>query len=54
MVRLTTIVAVKHKGKTAIAGDGQVTFGENTIIKVNARGDRTAKRVAYRPGFTIN
>ena len=32
----TTIVAVRHKGKTAIAGDGQVTFGQNTIMKANA------------------
>ncbi|MGD9901399.1 MAG: ATP-dependent protease subunit HslV [Spirochaetales bacterium] len=32
----TTIVAVKRDGKTAIAGDGQVTFGQNTIMKNNA------------------
>ncbi|MBQ1855617.1 MAG: HslU--HslV peptidase proteolytic subunit, partial [Anaerovibrio sp.] len=32
----TTIVAVKHNGKTAIAGDGQVTFGQNTIMKASA------------------
>ena len=29
----TTIVAVKRGGKCAVAGDGQVTFGENTIMK---------------------
>lgn len=33
----TTIVAVKQKNGVAIAGDGQVTMGENTIIKHTAR-----------------
>jgi ATP-dependent HslUV protease subunit HslV len=32
----TTIVAVKRDGKTAIAGDGQVTMGERVIMKGNA------------------
>ena len=32
MFQGTTIVAVKKGGKTAIAGDGQVTFGQNTKI----------------------
>ncbi|MCX7904973.1 MAG: HslU--HslV peptidase proteolytic subunit, partial [Caloramator sp.] len=32
MFKATTIVAVKEGNKVAIAGDGQVTFGENTII----------------------
>ncbi len=32
----TTIVAVKKDGKTAIAGDGQVTLGERVILKGNA------------------
>lgn len=32
----TTIVAIKKDGKTAIAGDGQVTMGENVIMKGNA------------------
>lgn len=32
----TTIVAVKRGGKTAIAGDGQVTGGQNYIMKNNA------------------
>lgn len=34
--RGTTIVAVKRDGKTAIAGDGQVTLGEHVIMKGNA------------------
>ncbi|MCL6518797.1 MAG: ATP-dependent protease subunit HslV [Armatimonadetes bacterium] len=32
----TTIVAINHNGKTAIAGDGQVTI-ENTIMKQGAK-----------------
>lgn len=31
----TTVLAVKHNGKVAIGGDGQVTLGE-TIVKSNA------------------
>ena len=34
--RGTTIVAIKKDGKTAIAGDGQVTLGEHVIMKGNA------------------
>lgn len=34
--RGTTICAVKKNGMTAIAGDGQVTFGENVVFKNNA------------------
>jgi len=36
MTRSTTILTVRHKGKVAIGGDGQVTQGE-TIMKMNAR-----------------
>ncbi len=32
----TTICAVQKDGKIAIAGDGQVTMGENTIFKASA------------------
>ena len=32
----TTIVAVRKDGMCAIAGDGQVTFGEHTILKHTA------------------
>lgn len=35
-IRGTTIVAVRRNGKTAIAGDGQVTAGQTTIMKSNA------------------
>ena len=34
--RGTTICAVKKNGKTAIAGDGQVTMGESIVFKNNA------------------
>ncbi|MCL2137904.1 MAG: ATP-dependent protease subunit HslV [Treponema sp.] len=34
--RSTTIVAVRRDGKVAMAGDGQVSFGE-TVMKNNAR-----------------
>lgn len=34
--RGTTICAVKRNGKTAIAGDGQVTMSESVIFKNNA------------------
>ena len=37
MFRGTTICAVKRNGVTAIAGDGQVTLGEHTIMKGTAR-----------------
>ncbi|MCR5809110.1 MAG: ATP-dependent protease subunit HslV [Clostridiales bacterium] len=33
----TTIVAVKKGTECALAGDGQVTFGENTIMKHSAK-----------------
>lgn len=32
----TTIIGIKHKGQTAIAGDGQVTLG-NAVMKASAR-----------------
>jgi len=37
MFKGTTIVAVRKNGKLALAGDGQVTFGNNTIIKHGAK-----------------
>ena len=35
-IHSTTILGVRHKGVSVIAGDGQVTFGD-TIIKAKAR-----------------
>jgi len=37
MFHATTIVAVRINGKGAIAGDGQVTMSQNTIIKSTAK-----------------
>lgn len=37
MFHATTIVAVKKDGKVAVAGDGQVTFGGNMVLKHQAR-----------------
>lgn len=37
MFKATTIVAVRKDREISIAGDGQVTFGENTIIKGTAK-----------------
>jgi len=33
----TTIIAVKNGNRVAVAGDGQVTFGNSTVIKHGAR-----------------
>lgn len=33
----TTILAVRRGGRLVLAGDGQVTFGQNTVIKHSAR-----------------
>ena len=33
----TTIVAVRRDGKCAVAGDGQVTLGEKTVMKAHAK-----------------
>ena len=35
-IRSTTILGIRHKGAAAMAGDGQVTFGD-TIMKTSAR-----------------
>lgn len=47
----TTIVAVRKKGKVAIAGDGQVTFGNNTIMKTSARKVRRLYKGNVLAGF---
>ena len=45
--RGTTIVAVQKDGKTAVAGDGQVTMGEHTIMKHGAKKVRRLFRSFY-------
>ncbi|MFA7467027.1 MAG: ATP-dependent protease subunit HslV [Desulfotomaculaceae bacterium] len=47
----TTIVAVKKDQDVAIAGDGQVTFGQNTVLKHNARKLRRLHGNAVLAGF---
>jgi ATP-dependent HslUV protease subunit HslV len=51
MFHATTIVAVRHQGKTAIAGDGQVTFGGNTVMKHNAKKVRRLYHGKVLAGF---
>ena len=47
----TTIVAVRQKGKTAIAGDGQVTFGQSASMKSTARKVRRLYHGKVVAGF---
>ena len=47
----TTICAVKKDGHIAIAGDGQVTMGENTIFKTSARKVRRLYHGEVAVGF---
>jgi ATP-dependent HslUV protease, peptidase subunit HslV len=37
VIRSTTVIAVRREGRTAVAADGQVTFGEATILKHKAK-----------------
>ena len=49
--RGTTICVVRRDGRTAIAGDGQVTMGENTIFKTSARKVRRLYNGQVAVGF---
>ncbi|MEA1961767.1 MAG: ATP-dependent protease subunit HslV [Bacillota bacterium] len=51
MFEATTIVAVKKNNQMAIAGDGQVTFGQNTIMKSSATKIRTLYNGKVVAGF---
>ncbi len=51
MLRGTTIVAVKKNGKTVVAGDGQVTFGQATIMKHGAKKVRRIYKEKIVVGF---
>jgi ATP-dependent HslUV protease, peptidase subunit HslV len=46
----TTILAVRHKGKAAVAGDGQITLN-NTIIKHHAKKVRKIYQEKIIVGF---
>jgi ATP-dependent HslUV protease subunit HslV len=50
VIHATTILAVRHKGKTVIAGDGQVTLG-NTVLKQGARKIRRLYNGTILAGF---
>lgn len=47
----TTIVGVRKDGKVAIAGDGQVTMGESTIMKATAHKVRKIYNDRVLVGF---
>jgi len=47
----TTIFAIRHQGKGAIAGDGQVTFGNNMVMKNHAKKVRRLYRDKVIAGF---
>lgn len=47
----TTIVAVRKDGRAAMAGDGQVTFGQQTIMKHGARKVRRLHHNRVVAGF---
>lgn len=51
MFRATTIFAVFHNGQAAMAGDGQVTFGEHAIMKQHARKVRRLYHGQVLAGF---
>ena len=50
-LRGTTIVAMRKDGHTAIAGDGQVTMGQSTIMKHGARKVRRIYHDQVITGF---
>lgn len=51
MFHATTIVAVRKDGRAAMAGDGQVTFGQQTIMKHGARKVRRLYNDKVVAGF---
>ena len=51
MFRSTTVIGVTRNGTTAIAADGQVTFGESTVLKHTARKVRRLAEGSIVCGF---
>lgn len=51
MLKGTTIIAVKNKEGAAIAGDGQVTFGQEIVMKKKARKIRKIFNNRVLAGF---
>ena len=50
VIHATTILAVRHKDRTVLAGDGQVTLG-NTVLKHRARKIRRLYNDTILAGF---
>jgi ATP-dependent HslUV protease subunit HslV len=50
MIRATTIIGLRRKGRVAMAGDGQVTFNE-TVMKHNAKKLRKIYNDTILAGF---
>ena len=50
VIHATTILAVRHQGRTCLAGDGQVTFG-TTVLKHGARKIRRLYNESILAGF---
>ena len=50
-LRGTTLVAVRREGRCAVAGDGQVTLGESTVLKHSARKVRRIYKDKVVVGF---
>ena len=50
MFRSTTILALRHRGRAVMAGDGQVTFGQ-TVVKQGARKIRRLYNDKVLAGF---
>jgi ATP-dependent HslUV protease, peptidase subunit HslV len=50
VIHATTILAVRHGGRTVLAGDGQVTLG-NTVVKQGARKIRRLYNDTVLAGF---
>ena len=50
MIHSTTILAVRHRDRAVLAGDGQVTFGQ-TIVKQRARKIRRLYNERILAGF---
>jgi ATP-dependent HslUV protease, peptidase subunit HslV len=50
MIRSTTVICVRHKGKVAMAADGQVTMGQ-TVLKQKAQKIRRLAKGVVLAGF---
>lgn len=50
-IHATTIFAIQHKGKSAMAGDGQVTLGNQVVMKHKAKKVRRLYNGQVLAGF---